>query len=116
MKISGGADVFLKTDYDNLESFDKVFISKVFTDTPIDDKILHLENVQYGGTGFFYDLAPKLPDEIEHIFPDYHLYDDWVSQQIENGVKPIEILHRLFNRLFDQRMFSAMPVLCESQL
>ena len=73
MKISayhkiGGADVFLKTDYDNLESFDKVFISKVFTDTPIDDKILHLENVQYGGTGFFYDLAPKLPDEIEHIF------------------------------------------------
>lgn len=96
MKLSayhkiGGADVFLKTDYDNLESFDKVFISKVFTDTPIDDKILHLENVQYGGTGFFYDLAPKLLDEIEHIFPDYHLYDDWVNKQIENGIKPIKL-------------------------
>lgn len=71
--------------------FDKVLISKVFTDTPIDDKILHLDNVQYGGTGFFYDVAPKLPDEIEHIFPDYHLYDDWVSKQIESGVKPIEL-------------------------
>lgn len=39
MKLSayhkiGGADVFLKTDYDHLELFDKVFISKVFTDTP----------------------------------------------------------------------------------
>lgn len=88
---SGGADVFLKTDYNDLESFDKVFISKVFTDTPIDDEILHLENVQYGGTGFYYDLAPKLPDEIEHTFPDYNLYNDWVSQQIGNGVKPIEL-------------------------
>ena len=96
MKLSayhkiGGADVFLKTDYDHLELFDKVFISKVFTDTPIDDTILNLENVQYGGTGFFYDTAPKLPDEIEHIYPDYHLYDEWVAQQIQNGVKPIEL-------------------------
>ena len=96
MKLSayhkiGGADVFLKTDYDHLELFDKVFISKVFTDTPIDHTILNLENVQYGGTGFFYDTAPKLPDEIEHIYPDYHLYDEWVAQQIQNGVKPIEL-------------------------
>ena len=88
---SGGADVFLKTDYNNLESFDKVFISKVFTDTPIDEKVLSLTNVQYGGTGFYYDKAPKLPDEIEHIFPDYHLYDSWVYDQIQNGVKPIEL-------------------------
>lgn len=88
---SGGADVFLKTDYNDLESFDKVFISKVFTDTSIDDEILHLENVQYGGTGFFYDIAPKLPYEIEHIFPDYHLYDDWVSKQIESGTKQSEL-------------------------
>ena len=96
MKLSayhkmGGADVFLKTDYNNLESFDKVFISKVFTDTPIDDNVLRLDNVQYGGTGFFYDKAPKLPDKIEHIFPDYHLYDDWVSKQIRCGIKPAEL-------------------------
>lgn len=96
MKISayhknGGADVFLKTDYNDLESFDKVFISKVFTDTPIDEKVLSLTNVQYGGTGFYYDKAPKLPNEIEHIFPDYHLYDDWVSKQIESGAKQSEL-------------------------
>lgn len=66
-------------------------MSKVFTDTSIDDEILHLENVQYGGTGFFYDIAPKLPYEIEHIFPDYHLYDDWVSKQIESGTKQSEL-------------------------
>lgn len=42
MKISGyhkdcGDCVQLKTDYDNLNEFDKVYISKVFTDTPIDE-------------------------------------------------------------------------------
>lgn len=84
----GGADVFLKTDYENLASFDKVLISKVFTDTPIDESILTLSNVEYGGTGFFYDKAPKLPEEIEHICPDYHLYDTWVQEQIQNGANP----------------------------
>ena len=28
-----GYEVILKTDYDGLDAFDKVFISKVFTDT-----------------------------------------------------------------------------------
>lgn len=87
----GGADVLLKTDYNILESFDKVFISKVFTDTPIDQSILELPNVEYGGTGFFYDKAPKLPDEIEHICPDYHLYDGWVQEQIKKGVNPKDL-------------------------
>lgn len=91
MKISGyhkdcGACVQLKTDYDSLNEFDKVYISKVFTDTPIDKNILKLPNVEHGGTGFYYAKAPKLPDEIEHHTPDYHLYDDWVNDQIQNGV------------------------------
>ena len=30
-----GYEVILKTDYDGLDAFDKVFISKVFTDTEI---------------------------------------------------------------------------------
>lgn len=67
--------------------FDKIFISKVFTDTPIDEDFLNLSNVEYGGTGFFYDKAPKLPDEVEHHMPDYHLYDEWVNEQIESGKK-----------------------------
>lgn len=92
MKISSyyknlGHTVVLKTDYNELDTFDKVFISKVFTDTPIDINILNSSNVQYGGTGFFYDKAPPLPYEVEHSKPDYHLYDDWVNKQIENGAK-----------------------------
>ena len=90
MKLSGyykeiGAEVELKTDYENLATYDKVYISKVFTDTPIDEGILELPNVEYGGTGFFYDKAPKLPDKVEHHMPDYHLYDKWVNEQINNG-------------------------------
>ena len=92
MKLSGyykdlGNQVELKTNYKNLDTYDKVFISKVFTDTPIDEDILKLPNVKYGGTGFFYDKAPKLDCQIEHHFPDYHLYDNWVSEQLNGGCK-----------------------------
>lgn len=100
MKLSGfhkekGDNVVLKTDYDNLDSFDKVFISKVFTDTPVNEKVLKMSNVEYGGTGFFYDKAPRLPDEIEHHMPDYHLYDDWVKQKITEGGKRIDFRYYL---------------------
>lgn len=92
MKLSGyhkriGDNVVLKTDYDDFEQFDQVYISKVFTDTPIDESILQKPNVKYGGTGFFYDEAPPLPDEVEHGMPDYHLYDEWVSQKLSEGIK-----------------------------
>lgn len=91
MKIAGyykrqGHSVCLKTNYDNLDNYDKVFISKVFTDTPIDEAILQLPNVEYGGTGFFYDKAPALPDAIEHCMPDYHLYDDWVNEKLNEDI------------------------------
>lgn len=85
MKISGyhkrlGDDVTLKTNYDSLETFDKVFVAKVFSDTPVPeagffDNPLDAPNVIKGGTGFFFDNAPPLPPEIEHAMPDYHLYD-----------------------------------------
>lgn len=91
MKISAyhkqkGSNVQLLLDYDDIPEYDKVYISKVFTDTPVPDGVLGLPNVQYGGTGFFYDKAEPLPYEIEHIMPDYHLYDEWVEIQIQNGV------------------------------
>ena len=52
MKLSGyykelGNDVELKLDYEDLQLYDKVFISKVFTDTPIDESVLNLPNVEY---------------------------------------------------------------------
>lgn len=92
MKLSGyhkmrSHDVKLLLNYDNLGEFDKVYISKVFTDTYIDDEILKLDNVEYGGTGFFYDKAEPLPYEIEHHMPDYHLYDEWVNDKLNNGIK-----------------------------
>lgn len=96
MKISGyykeqGCHVELLTDFEEIEFYDKVFISKVFTDTPIDERILELENVEYGGTGFYFEKAPDLPYEIEHHMPDYHLYDDWVQEQLNKGVKRTEL-------------------------
>lgn len=112
MKISSyhkslNDEVILKTDYENLDEFDKVYISKVFVKTVIpyepenqqdknednviewykDNELLKRSNVEYGGTGFFYDKAPSLPYELEHAMPDYHLYDDWVSLNIESGIK-----------------------------
>lgn len=111
MKISffykqNGHSVVLKTDYDNLDEFDKVFICKVFVDTELplepSDKslktektvdeyyrnhpILCMKNVEYGGTGFYYDKAPELPYEIEHTMPDYHLYDEAINDLLANGV------------------------------
>lgn len=110
MKISAfhknkGDNVILKLDYDDLSQYDKVYISKVFIDTeiPMENKdkslknertvseyysnhpLLRLPNVEYGGTGFFYDKAPSLPEEIEHIMPDYHLYDDFVNSLLDGG-------------------------------
>lgn len=82
MKLSSyhkmlGNDVVLEQNYNNLHNYDKILISKVFTDTVVPEEVLNMKNVEYGGTGFYYDKAPKLPDDIEHIFPDYHLYDDF---------------------------------------
>lgn len=92
MKISAyykelGDDVSLLLSWDDIKNHDKVFVSKVFTDTPVPDGITELSWVEYGGTGFFFDKAPNLPDDIEHHFPDYHLYDDFVNEKIANGEK-----------------------------
>ena len=86
---SKGDEVVLKTDYENLAEFDKVYISKVFTKTYVPEEVLTMSNVEYGGTGFFYDKAPPLPSEIEHIKPDYHLQDEWVEEAIRQGGKKV---------------------------
>ncbi len=85
-KISGywkaqNADVHLLLDYNWDDSYDQIYISKVFTDTPAPEWLKETEKVHIGGTGFFFDKAPNLPDEIEHHMPDYHLYDEWIEQQ-----------------------------------
>lgn len=82
MKISSyykqqDEDVQLLLNYNNLSQYDKVYVSKVFTDTPMPKLVGN--NIIYGGTGFYYDQAAPLPYEIEHCMPDYHLYDEWLQ-------------------------------------
>ena len=52
--------------------YDRVYMSKVFTFTPDCPDIYHCEVIR-GGTGFR-DYTTVLPEEIEHICPDYSLY------------------------------------------
>ena len=63
---------------------------KVFTDTFVPEHILTRETTVYGGTGFFYDKAPVLPEAIEHHTPDYHLYDQMVKEHSEGEKKKKE--------------------------
>lgn len=89
MKISGfykGAATLL-LDWKDIDLYDKVFVSKVFTSTVVPDEVFSNPKIEYGGTGFFFDQAPPLPHEIEHTMPDYHLYDKWVSQQRQKDVR-----------------------------
>ena len=91
MKISAfhkdrGDDVKLVLDCSNLSTFDKVYVAKVFTDTPDPIRGLFTDTkIVKGGTGYFFDKAPMLPEAIEHYMPDYHLYDEWKSNK--KGVK-----------------------------
>ena len=57
-----------------LARYDRIYMSKVFTFTPDCDLALQCDDIRKGGTG--YDLANRLPDEIEHIMPDYSLYPE----------------------------------------
>ena len=52
------------------DSYDRVYSSKVFSFTPDEQNLPR--GVIRGGTG--YGPGPDLPDEIEHIMPDYSLY------------------------------------------
>lgn len=52
--------------------YDKVYMSKVFTFTEDFNQVINSKEIIKGGTG--YGLDNKLPEEIEHMYPDYELY------------------------------------------
>lgn len=52
--------------------YDRVYISKIFSDSSDFDTCLRAKEIIRGGTG--YDFDNKLPAEIEGIYPDYSLY------------------------------------------
>lgn len=76
MKIS----TFHKENRGNVEftkplvHYDKVYMSKVFTESNEPDNI-NSDIIVRGGSG--YDLDNKLPYEIEHSYPDYGLYPQY---------------------------------------
>lgn len=55
------------------QDYDRVYKSKVFTFTPDDTEIYNCEVIK-AGTGYK-DYTTNLPNEIEHICPDYNLYN-----------------------------------------
>ena len=68
------------------ERFDRVYMSKVFSFTPDYDLAINADEVIRGGTGYTITLNGGrevynphadicLPEEIEHIYPDYSLYN-----------------------------------------
>ena len=66
--------------------YDKVYVSKVFSFSPDYEFPIYANDVEYGGTGYCISLGSDgkehynkskdkvLPNEIEHIMPDYSLY------------------------------------------
>lgn len=71
----------------NLLHYDIVYKSRVFDDTYSHDDydVWNADKVVCGGTG--YGLDNRLPDEIEHIYPDYTLYpiDDTAYGYLTRG-------------------------------
>lgn len=77
-----------------LEPYDKVYVSKVFGDeySLMDDTVIYADEVVYGGTGFAItvengkevyhkDRDKDLPEEVEHIYPDYSLYPEFTKDR-----------------------------------
>lgn len=56
--------------------YDRVYMSKVFDDTYTPDMLepLNADEIIKGGTG--YGLDNHLPDEVEHMMPDYSIYPE----------------------------------------
>lgn len=62
------------------DQYDRVYMSKVFDETYSPDipEPVNAAEIIKGGTG--YGLDNKLPDEIEHIYPDYSLYPELTKE------------------------------------
>ena len=91
-------EVVLLTDYEwDENNFDRIYISKVFTDTPVPEWIKESDKIYIGGTGFYFDQAANLPDEIEHHMPDYTLYDEWIESVVSEARTEREKLGKAFN-------------------
>lgn len=55
--------------------YDKVYISKIFTNSIEPQEVIRCDKIIKGGSG--YDLHTNLPVEIEEMFPDYTIYPNY---------------------------------------
>lgn len=73
--------------YDQLKTYDLVYVSKIFSFTPDYQYNINAKEVKRGGSGYCIELRngkeyynklndENLPYDIEHIYPDYSLYPD----------------------------------------
>lgn len=71
--------------FEQRNMYDRVYMAKVFSFTPDFDEFVFADEIIKGGSGYCISLVDgkevfdkskdnKLPDEIEHIYPDYSLY------------------------------------------
>lgn len=69
---------------------DRVYMSKVFSFTPDYEYVINADEVIKGGSGYCIELVDgqevyhkendhQLPDEVEHIYPDYSLYPQYTQ-------------------------------------
>lgn len=70
---------------------DKVYVSKVFSFTPDYEYPIYADEIIKGGSGYCIELVDgkeiyhaerdrNLPDEIEHMFPDYSIYPELTKE------------------------------------
>ena len=70
-----------------IEPYDKVYMSKVFSFTPDYQYPIYANEIEKGGSGYCISIVDgkevfdkskdkDLPEEIEHIYPDYSLYPE----------------------------------------
>lgn len=71
--------------WNGFKHYDIIYKSKVFTDEYSQDETTYLnaDKVVSGGTG--YDLKNRLPSKIEHVMPDYNLYNNPKFQNTAYG-------------------------------
>ena len=73
-----------------IERYSRVYMSKVFSFTPDYDRPIYADEIIQGGSGYCIELEDgrevyhaerdhNLPDEIEHIYPDYSLYSQYTK-------------------------------------
>lgn len=82
---SQGHDVVRLDSCDGIDIYDKIYVSKVFTDTITPPELIGNPKVVFGGTGFHYDKYGTdcfLQSGQEHVMPDYSFYDSWSSAYI----------------------------------